>query len=73
MTLIRDREVLSDKIKLYSICANKYFTKIKTIIMPADTRNYESIEEDRILLGSLGTGSSFTFLPSMALTAVWTS
>jgi len=31
--------------------------------MPVDTRKYESIEEDRILLGSLGTGSSFTFLP----------
>jgi len=41
--------------------------------MSVDTRNYESIEEERILLGSFRTGSSFTFLPSMALTAVWTS
>jgi len=41
--------------------------------MPVETRNYESIQEDRILLGFLGTGSSFTFLPSMVLIAVWTS
>jgi hypothetical protein len=42
----------------------------KTIIIPVDTQNYESVQEDRILLGFLGNGFSFTFLPSMALIAV---
>jgi len=29
MALIRDREVLSDKINLYRICAKKKFTEMK--------------------------------------------
>jgi len=30
MALIQDREVLSDKINLYRICANKYLHKNET-------------------------------------------